>query len=153
MEEVIKHLVQANLQQQKAHTDSLQAQQETNKLLIQQMAVLTDAVRTRESLPPPPPNDYHCVRRTVREALQKMTLEDDIEAFLTVFERVAERGKLPADQWAEVLAPYLTGEPQKPYYDLALQDAKEYPKLKAEILGTAGCYLGSKGPEGTILGL
>ncbi|XP_073518319.1 uncharacterized protein [Phyllobates terribilis] len=53
--------------------------------------------------------------------------------------RVADRERLPPEQWAEVLAPYLTGEPQKAYVDLALQDAKEYSKLKSEILVPIRC--------------
>ncbi|XP_073510811.1 olfactory receptor 5F1-like [Phyllobates terribilis] len=55
-----------------------------------------------------------------------------------MFERVADREKLCPGQWSEVSVPYLTGEPQKTYFDLALQDAKQYGKLKAEILACLG---------------
>nr|KAG8538848.1 hypothetical protein GDO81_021967 [Engystomops pustulosus] len=77
-------------------------------------------------------------RAAVQKALQKMAATDDVEAYLTVFERVAEREELPAEQWADVLAPFLTGESQKAYYDLSETEAREYPQLKAEILARLG---------------
>ncbi|KAG8546365.1 hypothetical protein GDO81_019102 [Engystomops pustulosus] len=80
----------------------------------------------------------HSARAAVQKALQKMTATDDVEAYLTVFERVAEREELPAEQWADVLAPFLTGESQKAYYDLSETEAREYPQLKAEILARLG---------------
>lgn len=36
--------------------------------------------------------------------------EDDTEAFLETFERVAETAKWPKDHWACLLSPYLMGE-------------------------------------------
>ncbi|KAM3936546.1 SCAN domain-containing protein 3-like [Leptodactylus fuscus] len=84
------------------------------------------------------PVEHRDQKRTVQRALQKMTPDDDVEAFLTVFERVAEWEKLPAADWADVIAPYLTGEPQKAYYDFCQQDVRDYDKLKAEILAWLG---------------
>lgn len=49
----------------------------------------------------------------VQAALQKMTAEDDVETFLTVFESVEEQKELPQQQWAEVLAPFFTRDSQK----------------------------------------
>ena len=49
--------------------------------------------------------------RRVREArLQKLTETDDIEHFLTMFERVANAYKWPDDVWVSRLAPLLTGK-------------------------------------------
>ena len=46
-----------------------------------------------------------------REArLQKLTETDDMEHFLTMFERVANAYKWPDDVWVLRLAPLLTGK-------------------------------------------
>uniref|UniRef100_H2ZSI8 CCHC-type domain-containing protein n=1 Tax=Latimeria chalumnae TaxID=7897 RepID=H2ZSI8_LATCH len=63
--------------------------------------------------------------------LQKMTPEDDVEAYLLAFERCAE-------QWADIVAPFLMGDPQKAYFDLEPEAATDYFLLKAEIQARAG---------------
>ncbi|XP_038819197.1 ephrin type-B receptor 1-B-like [Salvelinus namaycush] len=67
-----------------------------------------------------------------------MTAQDDVEAYLTTFERTAEREKWPKEEWAGLLAPYLAGDAQKAYLDLELKDAQDYDKLKGEILTRLG---------------
>lgn len=64
-----------------------------------------------------------------------MTGADDIEAFLLMFERTASQEEWTRDEWAGILAPFLTGEAQKAYHDLPLSDATDYDK--AEILARA----------------
>uniref|UniRef100_A0A8C5W6C2 CCHC-type domain-containing protein n=1 Tax=Leptobrachium leishanense TaxID=445787 RepID=A0A8C5W6C2_9ANUR len=144
MEELIKQLVQSNALLQAAHTD----QQETNRLL----AVATQAAITEQkefslrihnqiqSLAERTPSmeNVSAVRKRVQAALQKMTAEDDVETFLKVFERLAEHEGLPKDQWAVVLAPFLTGDPQKAYFDLSAAEAQQYRRLKTEILARLG---------------
>ncbi|XP_066445748.1 olfactory receptor 5G3-like [Eleutherodactylus coqui] len=142
MEELVKQLVQmmvqqhkTSAQQQKAHVESMQMQQEINQLLVKQLAMLSQSGQKRLHSSLSTGKD---ALKAVRGALQKMTSEDEVEAFLTIFERIAERKKLPSERWVDVVAPYSTGESQKAYYDLTQQDAKEYSKLIAEILACLG---------------
>uniref|UniRef100_A0A8C5PEA8 SCAN box domain-containing protein n=1 Tax=Leptobrachium leishanense TaxID=445787 RepID=A0A8C5PEA8_9ANUR len=70
--------------------------------------------------------------------LQKMSTADDVEAYLLAFERTASREGWPAAEWASILAPFLSGEPQKAYYDLEPAQASDYVELKAEIMARLG---------------
>lgn len=76
--------------------------------------------------------------------LTKQTPEDDVEAYLEVFERVAEREAWPGDQWANIIAPFLTGSAQRAYQDLRDRDAADYPTLKAAILAQYGHNLAAR---------
>lgn len=66
--------------------------------------------------------------------LSKMTADDDPEAFLLTFERTDEREGWPKTQWEGLVAPLLSGESQKAYYDLESAEAGDYEKVKWEIL-------------------
>ncbi|XP_058860376.1 zinc finger and SCAN domain-containing protein 29-like [Acipenser ruthenus] len=70
--------------------------------------------------------------------LQKMTPEDDPEAFLVTFERVAEAAGWPKEHWAMKLAPCLTGEAQAAYRALMATEAADYAKVKEAILSRLG---------------
>uniref|UniRef100_H3BEU3 CCHC-type domain-containing protein n=1 Tax=Latimeria chalumnae TaxID=7897 RepID=H3BEU3_LATCH len=69
---------------------------------------------------------------------QKMTPEDDVEAYLLAFERCAEWEGWRKEQWADIVAPFLMGDAQKTYFDLEPEAATDYFLLKAEILARAG---------------
>uniref|UniRef100_A0A8C5FH16 CCHC-type domain-containing protein n=1 Tax=Gadus morhua TaxID=8049 RepID=A0A8C5FH16_GADMO len=70
--------------------------------------------------------------------LTKMGPDDDVEAYLGVFERTADREQWPADEWGHILAPLLSGEAQRAYRDLHPQQAGHYPTLKQAILAHYG---------------
>ena len=62
-----------------------------------------------------------------REArLQKLTETDDIEHFLTMFERVANAYKWPDDVWVLRLAPLLTGKARAAYANMDAAKSKEF---------------------------
>ena len=80
-------------------------------------------------------------RRVPREVLTKLNPEDDIEAYLELFERTAIRERWLVAEWGNNLAPFLTGEAQRVCRDLTIADAADFRKLKAAILASHGYSL------------
>lgn len=65
--------------------------------------------------------------------LIKLGDNDDIEAFLTTFERAAEAHGVERGTWAAVLAPQLTAKARLAYAAMNDQDAGHYDRVKAAI--------------------
>nr|XP_025044422.1 uncharacterized protein LOC112547106 [Pelodiscus sinensis] len=70
--------------------------------------------------------------------LTKLGAEDDAEAFLVTFERVATAARWPQEHWATILAPYLSGPAQLAYRSLSDRDSLCYYKVKEAILDQLG---------------
>nr|XP_025037655.1 uncharacterized protein LOC112544857 [Pelodiscus sinensis] len=70
--------------------------------------------------------------------LTKLGPDDDPEAFLVTFERVATAAKWPPEHWATLLAPYLSGPAQLAYRGMSANDALCYFKVKEAILDQLG---------------
>ena len=66
--------------------------------------------------------------------LTKLTDSEDIEAYLTTFERMMQVYEVEEDRWAFKLAPQLTGKAQQAYASLKEEDARNYAEVKAAIL-------------------
>ncbi len=66
--------------------------------------------------------------------LTKLTESEDIEAFLTTFERMMRVYEVREDRWAFKLAPQLTGRAQQAYAALNADDSAKYKEVKAAIL-------------------
>ena len=64
----------------------------------------------------------------------KLTENDDIEAYLTTFERLMGAYEVKKDKWAFKLAPQLVGKAQQAYAGLSVDDASDYDQLKSAIL-------------------
>ena len=72
--------------------------------------------------------------RTDTIKLTKLTEQDDIEAYRTVFERMMGAYEVEKSQWVFMLAPQLMGKAQQAYAALSAEDVGDYPALKAAIL-------------------
>jgi len=68
----------------------------------------------------------------------KQTAEDDVEAFLHAFETTATREQWPESQWADLIAPFLTGIAQTTYQNLTVNQVVPFDQLKEEILRRYG---------------
>ncbi len=84
-------------------------QQMTEQLVVSQARHAEDLVRLRAEtaarVPLPEP------RTTAHQLLTKLTSQDDLEAYLHTFEVVAHGEGCDQAEWAQLLAPLLTGEP------------------------------------------
>ena len=58
--------------------------------------------------------------------LTKLTLSDDIEVFMIMFERSMEAHKIERVKWLVLLASKLTGEGQQAYAALSSKDSKNF---------------------------
>ena len=66
--------------------------------------------------------------------VSKLTEADDIEAYLTTFERLMEAFSVPKERWVFKLAPQLTGKAQQAYAALDLDKTADYDQVKSAIL-------------------
>lgn len=66
--------------------------------------------------------------------LQPLCESDDIEHYLTTFERIAEVCRWPREDWAIRLIPLLTGKARSAYVAMDVADAVDYAQVKAAIL-------------------
>lgn len=64
----------------------------------------------------------------------KLMESDDIEAYLTTFERQMRAYKIPRGRWSFKLAPQLVGKAQKAYAAMGADESTDYDKLKEAIL-------------------
>ena len=65
--------------------------------------------------------------------LTRLTEADDVEAYLTTFERLMQLGRIAEESWTLWLAPQLTGKAQQAYAALSATDATDYRKVKEAI--------------------
>ncbi|KAF1388735.1 hypothetical protein PFLUV_G00065720 [Perca fluviatilis] len=136
MEALVQQLVESNLAQQAMHRELMEERHQTS-LLRAELSQLTAAQAGRAAGPTvssPKPSLF----------ILKLTEKDDIEAYLQAFERTAAREEWPPEQWASLLAPFLSGSAQRTYQDLAVDQATNYDVLKKEILRRYGFNLISR---------
>ena len=75
------------------------------------------------------------VRNTVKEpTMQKLSVSDDTENYLTTIERVATAFKWPTEIWSLKFAPYLTGKAQAAFATMDKDQNHCYESMKIAIL-------------------
>ncbi len=126
MEELLKHLTEISIRQQQIVEHMAARQGETER----EVAALRFTTAPRVQPPDP--------RVHAAQLLPKMTVHDDIEHYLSMFETIASREGWPREDWARILAPLLTGEPQQAYFSLPVSQADSYNELRKEILARVG---------------
>jgi len=96
------------------------------------------ACRTSQQNEPPPPQRAPRMHRDPK--LIPLALDDDIEHFLTTFERTFERiatiCRWPKEERVIQRVPLLTGKARSAYVLIDINDAEEYEKVK-EVIVTA----------------
>lgn len=70
--------------------------------------------------------------------LPKFDESQDIEIFLTSFERLVELHKWPEHEWPVRLVPQLSGKALEAYSRMSLEDSKDYGNIKTAILERYG---------------
>ena len=78
--------------------------------------------------------DAGMMRHMGQPKLQRLSESDDVEHFLTTFERLAQAYEWPPDMWVLNLAPLLTGKAQSAYASMDMDKAREYQSVKEAIL-------------------
>ncbi|XP_026510124.1 SCAN domain-containing protein 1-like [Terrapene carolina triunguis] len=113
-----------------------QAAAQLQQQLIQQLGAQLQQLVTAlpQHVDPQPGDVAGSPRTTAPVRLTKTGPDDDPEAFLVTFERVALFAGWAPDQWATLLAPYLTRTAQTAYRGLATKEARDYNQVKAAIL-------------------
>lgn len=66
--------------------------------------------------------------------IPKLEDGDDVEQYLTTFERLASAYRWPRREWAVLLVPYLTGKARSAYVAMDMIDALDYDNVKQAIL-------------------
>ncbi|KAL0173946.1 hypothetical protein M9458_029914, partial [Cirrhinus mrigala] len=126
MEELVKQLTEVSVRQQQCF-----------ELLTEQHGQIQGYLAelrlpAAQNIPLPDP------RVTAGRLLPKLTADDDIEAYLKMFESVAHTEGWARGSWAAALAPLLSGEAQRAYFSLSASSQNNYNELKREILGRLG---------------
>ncbi|XP_043990563.1 neurotrophin receptor-interacting factor homolog [Gambusia affinis] len=87
-----------------------------------------------EPAPRPQSRGEPVQRAWTQSDIPKFEEGDDIEQYLTTFERLATAYQWPERDWAVRLVPHLTGRARAAYVAMAAEDSCEYVEVKAAIL-------------------
>ena len=119
--------------EQAQRREQMERQRERDELEKNQMREQMEMLRrvVEESRRPEEPR----MRPTEGEAkLVKLTEQDDIESYLTTFERIMRAYEVKDERWAVKIAPQLTGKAQQAYAAMKAEDAGNYQLVKEAIL-------------------
>lgn len=122
MEDLVRELVRISAEQQTLHRAMIQEQRPQNALIHAELQ------QSRAAAPPTPREGSS--QPNPSRFIPKMTESDDIEAYLTAFERTAKREDWPNETWSDLVGPFLLGPAQQAFLDFPVDQAKEYAALK-----------------------
>lgn len=136
--DLVKVLIEDRKSREAQYEEERKRQRETAELeraqMREQMEVLRRLVESRRA------DDQDArtsASRTTHEGevkLVKLSEQDDIESYLTTFERVMRSYEVKEERWAVKLVPQLTGKAQHAYAAMRAEDAGTYQLLKEAIL-------------------
>ena len=81
-----------------------------------------------------PQQTQQCRLQSPGPAVPKLEEGDDIEQYLTTFERLAAAYRWPRTEWAVYLVPYLTVRARAAYVAMDILEAMDYSKVREAIL-------------------
>lgn len=98
--------------------------------------MLDNNSNSNQMTPTQPYNNPGGEQPTVGEEanLQQLSELDDIEHYLTSFERTAVACRWPTSEWAVKLVPLLTGKAKSTYVHMDIAESLSYEKVKVAIL-------------------
>ena len=130
--ELVKILLEDRKQREEEATEERRWRDAESR---QQLELLTRALEGSAVRREPSGEDNARVRDTeVGPKLTKLGESDDIEAYLTTFERMMAAYGVDRSQWVCRLAPHLTGKAQQAYAAMSTEDASTYEEVKAAVL-------------------
>ena len=124
---LMEMLVQERADRQKEEAKHRELMEKREEDLQRQIQLLTELVNKKDR--DPPANDH---RDQVK--LTKLGGGDDIESYITTFERMMVAYEVPKERWIYKLAPNLTGRAQQAYTGLTIEEAGNYETMKRSIL-------------------
>ena len=127
-EEMAEELLKVLMEEREKREREVEQQR---KFMQEQMDALMKLVQ-EQTKSATPGKDRVTVERDVK--FTKFTETDDIEAYLTTFERTMNAFKIPQEQWVYKLAPQLTGKAQQAFAAMETAGAGNYDDVKAAIL-------------------
>ena len=107
MEKHLADILQTMMEDRKKRDSELLEERKRHEETVEHLLARLDTVASRPLNP------------ASRPTLSKLTEEDDIEAYLTTFERMMEGYSIDKGKWSYKLAPNLTGRAQQAFCSLA----------------------------------
>ena len=89
---------------------------------------------------PQPPGNAHLNRDGAapvawsRKAVPRYVEGEDIEQYLTTFERLARAYRWPREDWAVYIVPHLSGKARSAYVAMDINDSMDYARVREAIL-------------------
>ena len=128
---------QLNQLQDKREEDRREADRRRRVEQSRQEEVASGSQWSPEGEPPNSNIDLHVTappRGWSRATIPRFEDGDDVEQYLTTFERLATAYRWPKEQWAVYLVPHLSGKARSAYVAMDINESMDYDNVKEAIL-------------------